>query len=424
MQYLIREATAPDLILRTESASDFLANLDKAEDELTSSPKESLADPLDARKGDLLPHRLKVLRRLGGGTSAVALLVQRDDEILVLKYAREAKDNDRLRREHEILASLRHELIVTCREFLAFPDGNAGFLMEYAGEWDRKKPGLEDQRTEAVRDTLAREIKAFGRLSLELLVRYGEDLLNVVRYLEEKGVAHRDLKPENIGIKEYAKKLHLKVFDFSLSSAPLDNVRVGTPPYLEPFLQLRRHPWSIGGGGAAELKSTIEASAILALADIAKDLGRTTHTGEDDAFYFANASVRTLGLHGWCRPLVMGEDPRDWQLTSSEAILFPYDAKGNDRKDFEPVAIKHYWSMRTRLRNRRDFGQTIEERGIRWQNHSMFFRHRFVAPLVLAFGNISTHNNFVLDRGGKVFNSHAPTITLPPEASEDEHLEI
>jgi serine/threonine protein kinase len=178
----------------------------------------------------------------GGGTSAIALLVQRDDEILVLKYARESKDNDRLRKEHEILTSLRSELIVSAKELLAFPYGNAGFLMEYAGEWDRKKPGPEDQRTEAVRDTLAREIKAFGRLSLEFLVRYGEDLLNVVRYLEEKGVAHRDLKPENIGIKEYAKKLHLKVFDFSLSSAPLDNVRVGTPPYLEPFLQLR-HRW-------------------------------------------------------------------------------------------------------------------------------------------------------------------------------------
>ena len=242
MQDLIREATAPDLLLRTESVADFLAALEAAEDELTGPPRESLANPLDARPGDLLPHNLKVLKRLGGGTSAIALLVQRDDEILVLKYARESKDNDRLRKEHEILISLRSELIVSAKELLAFSDGNAGFLMEYAGEWDRKKTGAEDQRTEAVRDTLAREIKAFGRLSLEFLVRYGEDLLNVVRYLEEKGVAHRDLKPENIGIKEYAKKLHLKVFDFSLSSAPLDNVRVGTPPYLEPFLQLR-HRW-------------------------------------------------------------------------------------------------------------------------------------------------------------------------------------
>ena len=239
MQELIREATAPDLLLRTETVSDFLNALELAEDELTGPPTELLANPLDARPGDLLPHDLKVLKRLGGGTSAVALLVQRGDEVLVLKYARESKDNERLRQEHQTLTELRHELIVSAKELLSFPDGNAGFLMEYAGEWDRKKPGTEDTRTDAIRDTLARELKAVGRLSIEFLARFGEDLLRIVRYLEEKGVAHRDLKPDNIGIKEYAKKLHLKVFDFSLSSAPLENVRVGTPPYLEPFLQLR-----------------------------------------------------------------------------------------------------------------------------------------------------------------------------------------
>jgi transcriptional regulator with XRE-family HTH domain len=77
-------------------------------------------------------------------------------------------------------------------------------------------------------------------LSLEFLQRYGEDLLQVVQYLEEMGVAHRDLKPDNIGIQAYGKNLEkrLKVFDFSLSNAPLDQVRAGTPPYLEPFLQL------------------------------------------------------------------------------------------------------------------------------------------------------------------------------------------
>ena len=240
LQELIREATSPDLLLRTETASDFLAGLDGVEEELTGPPRKNRSLILMLRKpkpGELLPHNLKVLRRLGSGTYAVALLVQRGDEILVLKYAREAKDSERLEKEFRILSELRNERIVSAKELLKFPDGNTGFLMEYAGEWDRKKEPTSDD--EPRRDTLARELKVVGRLSLEFLGRFGEDLLKVVQYLEEKGVAHRDLKPDNIGIKEYGKKLHLKVFDFSLSYAPLDNVRVGTPPYLEPFLQLR-----------------------------------------------------------------------------------------------------------------------------------------------------------------------------------------
>lgn len=234
LQELVREATAPDLLLRTESARNFLDNLDRAENELTAPPQQDMVDPLEAKPGDLITKDLKVLKRLGGGSCAVALLVERGDEILVLKYGRDSKDGDRIEKEYQTLDGLRHELIVSAKGLLNFPNGHKGFLMEYAGEWDRKKePSAQKD------DTLARELKAVGRLSIEFLGRFGDDLLHVVQYLEEKGVAHRDLKPDNIGIKEYGKKLHLKIFDFSLSNAPLDNVRVGTPPYLEPFLQLR-----------------------------------------------------------------------------------------------------------------------------------------------------------------------------------------
>src|SRR5207247_2607031 len=75
LQELVREATSPDLLLRTETASDFLVALDLVEEELTGPPQESLADPLEAKPGDILPHNLKVLRRLGGGACAVALLI-------------------------------------------------------------------------------------------------------------------------------------------------------------------------------------------------------------------------------------------------------------------------------------------------------------------------------------------------------------
>ncbi len=40
------------------------------------------------------------------------------------------------------------------------------------------------------------------------------------------------------------------------------------------------------------------------------------------------------------------------------------------------------------------------------------------------FAFVATHNHFVLDRGGKVFNRSAPVIKLPDEATEDDHLAL
>jgi hypothetical protein len=41
---------------------------------------------------------------------------------------------------------------------------------------------------------------------------------------------------------------------------------------------------------------------------------------------------------------------------------------------------------------------------------------------LIGFAFVTTHNHFVLDRGGKVFNGTAPIMKLPPGASEADHL--
>ena len=185
-----------------------------------------------------------------------------------------------------------------------------------------------------------------------------------------------------------------------------------------------RHPWAIGGGGAAELKGLIDEEADSTLKKLSSEIGRTTHTGEDDAFYLSPNAAKTRILGDWCRPLAQGEDVREWTLTSSTVVLFPYDNRGDDRHGFPEQVERHYWSLRTSLRRRKDFGEFIEDRGLRWQNHSMFFSERFLAKRVIGVGEIATHNHFVLDRGGTVFNQTAPVITLPGDATEDQHLEL
>jgi len=76
---------------------------------------------------------------------------------------------------------------------------------------------------------------------LDLLSRYGSNLLSAVESLERHGVVHRDIKPDNIGIHSINKQQNqLIVYDFSLTAAPLDNLNVGTTDYKDPFLKNRK----------------------------------------------------------------------------------------------------------------------------------------------------------------------------------------
>jgi hypothetical protein len=186
-----------------------------------------------------------------------------------------------------------------------------------------------------------------------------------------------------------------------------------------------KHPWSIGGGGAAELKQTIEQTNPRFLKELITDLGRTTHTGEDDLFYLAPWAANTQGLSSYSVPLVIGEGLRDWKLNFDLLTLFPYDQETGEPVQIEAVPwIHHFWIYRTTLKDRMDFGNYIEDRGLRWFDHSMFFPQRYKSLYSIAFAEIVSHNHFVLNRGRKVFNRTAPVIKLPAGTNEEDHLKL
>ena len=110
-----------------------------------------------------------VKKRLGSGSTSVALLVERDGKEGVLKVALDPGQNARLIEEGQVLHKLRHPNIV------------------------------------------------------ELY------------------------KPDNIGVgRTPSGKLTLILSDFSLPNTPVDNIRAGTPPYLDPFLRRRKPPrWDL-----------------------------------------------------------------------------------------------------------------------------------------------------------------------------------
>ncbi|MGB3520642.1 MAG: BREX-2 system adenine-specific DNA-methyltransferase PglX [Mycobacterium sp.] len=185
---------------------------------------------------------------------------------------------------------------------------------------------------------------------------------------------------------------------------------------------LRVHPWSLSGGGAVELLEQLDSQADT-LAGRIHVIGRTTHTGSDDSFYLPDSSAKTLHLDNDVVPVVLGEDVRDYIVTSRLATIFPYDDDGQPKTP-STNALHVLWLNRAILAQRIDFQQTLEERGLRWFDHSMFFPERYRSPLSITFAFVATHNHFVLDRGGKVFKQSAPVIKLPAGASVEDHLRL
>lgn len=232
LQDLIQLSTHPDVSHRIATVEEFLEYLDEVEDELTAPEREATVDPSIAKAGDRLEGGLTVVRRLGRGASSDALLVRRDgsDEELVLKVAIDANQNDRLLAEAEVLTKLRHPNIIEARGTLTLA-GRTALLVKKAGE-----------------QTLVDLLREETPLSLDLIRRFGEELLEVTQYLEDQGYVHRDIKPNNIGISQVGAKgrKQLVLFDFSLSRTSPDNINARTRPYLDPFLSLRKPPrWDL-----------------------------------------------------------------------------------------------------------------------------------------------------------------------------------
>lgn len=181
-----------------------------------------------------------------------------------------------------------------------------------------------------------------------------------------------------------------------------------------PRERLAAHPWSLSGGGAADLVERIEDGHAPLMSRVRPPIGGAIRAGADEAFM---RPVSRADAERGLLPLVRGDVVRDWDHSPEESIWYPYRTSPRGLR-------RELWRWREMLSQRRTFQGVMSDAGLHWSGYMQHTPSAYATPLSITFAFVATHNHFVLDRGGKVFKQSAPVIKLPEGASEDDHLEL
>jgi hypothetical protein len=190
-----------------------------------------------------------------------------------------------------------------------------------------------------------------------------------------------------------------------------------------PRTTLENHPWSLSGGGAEKLLSTLTSGRTTA-ASAMSAVGFSDITGEDDVYLLPpTARFHKLLEAESGREFVEGERVRDHSIRPAALAILPTSWSGQPR-ELSRWEVRHFWPFRTNLRRRIYFGKTPEERGLRWFDHAIFQPDKHLNGRLLTFAFVSTHNHFVVTDEKFLFNKSAPVVKLAAEASWDDHLAL
>ncbi|MFI1391789.1 BREX-2 system adenine-specific DNA-methyltransferase PglX [Streptomyces griseoaurantiacus] len=187
-----------------------------------------------------------------------------------------------------------------------------------------------------------------------------------------------------------------------------------------------KQPWVLADGGQEMLDQINTARAGVLKRDLHR-IGFYGIMGSDDAMSAVPRTFKRVDAESeYVRPLVMGDEVRDFHFADGDDVFHPYDHRRElVRLERFPNLANWLWPNRTELGKRATFsgGTYFGDGRAWWEWHQLpkdAGAHRWAIP----FAEVATHNHFVLDRGGKVFNRTAPVIKLREGATEEEHLRL
>jgi hypothetical protein len=188
-----------------------------------------------------------------------------------------------------------------------------------------------------------------------------------------------------------------------------------------------KHPWSIGGGGASELKELLEETFVDKLSSKVDSIGFASFSGTTDVFFIDEKSLlRRRVPSSLIRVTACGEHVRDWSVSGEFHSFAPYDS--NEEAigwDAQATWAKYIWNFKSILENVVSFGgKTRKQLGDNWWTWYRWQANKYRIPKSIVYADIATHLHVAFTDERIAFDSTAPVIKLPPSASVSRHLEL
>ena len=194
-----------------------------------------------------------------------------------------------------------------------------------------------------------------------------------------------------------------------------------------PRSDLASHPWSLEGGGAHELLTTINQSP-KKLGDLAQRIGLYGDSHADEVFFLPPQLVTRLGIpRSLHSAATRGDAVRDWTADFDERALLPKQRTGVEltRDSMGRAGFKFFWPLRTELWSRGSSdGGTYRSNGKDWLDWHQLPEDKSASTSTIGFSEVASVNHFAIDFDSRVFNRTAPIIKLSAGTSEAQHLTL